>query len=73
MQIKNLKRTLKRKAKAISPILAVLMMIVVAVAAGLVTYAWVMGYLSFTTDKAGRGIQIQSLNRYADPLTVIDV
>ena len=61
MQIKNLKRKLKRKAKAISPILAVLMMIIVAVAAGLVAYAWVMGYLGFTTTKAGHALQIQSI------------
>jgi hypothetical protein len=37
------------------------MMIVIAVAGSLVTYAWVMGYLSFTTAKAGRAIQIQSI------------
>lgn len=61
MQFKNLKRKLKRKAKAISPILAVLMMIVVAVAAGLVTYAWVMGYLDFTTSNVGKSIKIQSI------------
>ena len=51
----------RKNAKAVSPILAVLMMIVVAVAAGLVTYAWVMGYLGFTTSKAGKAIQIQSI------------
>jgi hypothetical protein len=37
------------------------MMIAVAVAASLVTYAWVMGYLSFTTNKVGKAIQIQSI------------
>jgi MSHA biogenesis protein MshQ len=37
------------------------MMIVIAVAGSLVTYAWVMGYLSFTTAKAGRALQIQSV------------
>ncbi len=36
-------------------------MIVITVAASLVTYAWVMGYLSFTTAKAGRAVQIQSI------------
>ena len=41
--------------------LAVLLMITIAVAASLVTYAWVMGYLGFTTEKAGRAVQIQSL------------
>jgi FlaG/FlaF family flagellin (archaellin) len=37
------------------------MMIAVAVAASLVTYAWVMGYLGFTTAKVGKAIQIQSI------------
>ena len=36
-------------------------MIIVAVAASLVTYAWVMGYIGFTTSKAGKSIQIQSI------------
>jgi hypothetical protein len=52
---------LRKNIRAISPVLAVLMMIVIAVAGSLVTYAWVMGYLSFTTAKAGRAIQIQSI------------
>ena len=54
-------KKLKRNIKGISPILAVLMMIVVAVAGGLVTYAWVMGYLDFTTGNAGKAIKIQSI------------
>jgi hypothetical protein len=57
MQISKLRKNIR----AISPVLAVLMMIVIAVAGSLVTYAWVMGYLSFTTAKAGRAIQIQSI------------
>jgi flagellin-like protein len=54
-------RKLRRNAKAISPVISVLLMIAVAVAASLVTYAWVMGYLSFTTAKVGKAIQIQSV------------
>jgi hypothetical protein len=38
-------------------------MIAVAVAASLVTYAWVMGYLNFTTSKVGKSILIQSIAR----------
>jgi FlaG/FlaF family flagellin (archaellin) len=49
-----------KKRRAISPVLSVLLMIVVAVAGALVTYAWSMGYLDFTTAKAGRAMQIQS-------------
>jgi len=61
VQHKNLKRKLKHNLKGISQILAVLMMIVVAVAAGLVLYGWVMGYLDFTTGNAGKAIKIQSI------------
>ena len=56
-QMKNV----KRNVKAISPVLAVLMMIAVAIAGSLITYAWVTGYISFTTDKAGQAIMIQSM------------
>ena len=51
--------------RAISPVI-VLLMIVIAVAASLVAYAWVMGYLGFTTAKVGKAIQIQSIS-YDDP------
>ena len=39
--------------KAISPILATLLLIVIAVAAIVVTYAWVMTYMSSSTSQAG--------------------
>jgi len=54
-------RKLRRNVKAISPVISVLLMIAVAVAAALVTYAWVMGYLGFTTTEVGKAIQIQSI------------
>lgn len=50
-----------RNKIGVSPVLAVLLMIIVAVAASLVTYAWVMGYIGFTTSKAGKSLQIQSI------------
>jgi len=59
-------RKIRRNVKAISPVLSVLMMIAVAVAASLVTYAWVMGYLGFTTNKVGKAIQIQSIAKNAN-------
>jgi flagellin-like protein len=46
------KNMLKSK-KAISPILATLLLIVIAVAAIVVTYAWIMTYMSSTTQQAG--------------------
>jgi flagellin-like protein len=39
--------------KAISPILATLLLIVIAVAAIVVTYAWIMTYMGSTTQQAG--------------------
>jgi len=39
--------------KAISPILATLLLIVIAVAAVIVTYAWVMTFTGSTTNQAG--------------------
>ena len=64
---KNSGRRFRRSLRAISPVIAVLLMIVIAVAASLVAYAWVMGYLGFTTSKVGKAIQIQSISRTGDP------
>ncbi len=46
------KNMLKTK-KAISPILATLLLIVIAVAAIIVTYAWIMTYMSSAGQQAG--------------------
>ncbi len=48
--------------RAISPVIATLLMIAIAVVASLVTYAWVMGYMNFPTEKTGKAIQIQSVS-----------
>jgi flagellin-like protein len=42
-----------KSKKAISPILATLLLIVIAVAAIVVTYAWVMTYMTSTSTQAG--------------------
>jgi flagellin-like protein len=63
-------KSFKKNVKAVSPVLSVLMMIAVAVAASLVTYAWVMGYLSFTTAKVGKAVQIQSIAKSGSDLKV---
>jgi flagellin-like protein len=52
----------RRSVKGISPVISVLLMIAIAVAASLVAYAWVMGYMDFTTTKVGKTIQIQSIS-----------
>lgn len=46
-------RNILKSKKAISPILATLLLIVIAVAAIVVTYAWVMTYMGSTTQQAG--------------------
>ena len=57
----------KRSVKAISPVIATLLMIAITVVAALVAYAWVSGYIGGTTAKTGNEIQISS---YAtDPTT----
>jgi archaeal type IV pilus assembly protein PilA len=55
-------RKFRRNTRAISPVIATLLMIAIAVVASLVTYAWVMGYMNFTTEKTGKAIQIQSIS-----------
>lgn len=52
----------RRSMRAISPVLSVLMMIAIAVAASLVAYAWIMGYIGGTTSKVGKAVMIQSVS-----------
>jgi archaeal type IV pilus assembly protein PilA len=62
MNIGKTIRKFRRNTRAISPVIATLLMIAIAVVASLVTYAWVMGYMNFTTEKTGKAIQIQSIS-----------
>jgi flagellin-like protein len=62
------KNMLKSK-KAISPILATLLLIVIAVAAIVVTYAWVMTYMSTTTTRAGEELVSENI-RFHDSTNV---
>jgi flagellin-like protein len=55
-------RNFRKDMRAISPVIATLLMIAIAVVASLVTYAWVMGYMNFQTAKTGKAIQIQSVS-----------
>ncbi len=59
-------KVLKSK-KGISPILATLLLIVIAVAAIIVTYAWVMTYMGTQTQQAGVLINWQNLRWYGTP------
>jgi flagellin-like protein len=62
MNIGKTIRKFRKNTRAISPVIATLLMIAIAVVASLVTYAWVMGYMNFTTEKTGKAIQIQSVS-----------
>jgi len=66
-----MRRMLKSK-EGISPILATLLLIVIAVAAVIVTYAWVMTFTSAQTTTAGKMIKFDSavINSASDMVTV---
>jgi archaeal type IV pilus assembly protein PilA len=70
MNFRKMKKNFRKNRKAISPVIATLLMIAIAVVASLVTYAWVMGYMGFTTSKTGKAIQIQSVAN--DTSTTVD-
>jgi FlaG/FlaF family flagellin (archaellin) len=60
-KLRHITKHIRRNVKAISPVLAVLMMIAVAIAGSLVVYAWVMGYIGLSTERSGQAIMIQSI------------
>ncbi len=62
------KKMLKSK-KAISPILATLLLIVIAVAAIVVTYAWIMTYMSSAGQQAGVILYKANVNFYTQGST----
>ena len=61
-----------RSKKGISPILATLLLIVIAVAAVIVTYAWVLTFTGTQTTTAGKMIKFDSalINATSDEATV---
>ena len=61
IKTRNTNVKLRRSLRAISPVISVLMMIAIAVAASLVAYAWVMGYIGGTTNKIGKAVMIQAV------------
>ena len=60
-----MKNILKSK-KGISPILATLLLIVIAVSAVIVTYAWVMTFTGNTTSQAGAILTVENTRFYGD-------
>jgi flagellin-like protein len=73
MNIGKTIRKFRRNMRAISPVIATLLMIAIAVVASLVTYAWVMGYMNFTTQKTGNALQIQTVDQAAGVIYVQNV
>ena len=59
-------RSILKSKKGISPILATLLLIVIAVAAVIVTYAWVITFTGTTTQNAGALLQPENVRFYSD-------
>jgi flagellin-like protein len=57
-------RTMLKSKKGISPILATLLLIVIAVAAVIVTYAWVMTFTGSTTSQGGAVLSVENVRFY---------
>ena len=55
-------RKILRSKKGISPILATLLLIVIAVAAVIVTYAWVMTFTGTQTQQAGVLLKVENVS-----------
>jgi flagellin-like protein len=64
---------IKRSVRAISPVIATLLMIAIAVVASLIVYAWVTGYIGGTTTKASNSMLIQSVSHTAGGYIVVYV
>jgi flagellin-like protein len=71
-KVNSLTHKLFKSKKAISPILATLLLVVIAVAAIVVTYAWVMMYTGHLTGQAGVILNPANVNFHANG-TVIDL
>jgi len=66
-------RTILKSKKGISPILATLLLIVIAVAAVIVTYAWVMTFTASTTSQAGAMLTVENVRFYNDGSDKIEI
>jgi flagellin-like protein len=62
--VNNVTHKLVKSKKGISPILATLLLVVIAVAAIVVTYAWVMTYTGHLTGQAGVVLYQANVNFY---------
>jgi flagellin-like protein len=72
-KVKRLTEKISRSKKAISPILATLLLIVIAVAAIVVTYAWIMTYMTSATSQAGVLLKKDAVNWPSNTTIIIYV
>ena len=66
-------RNLLKSRKGISPILATLLLIVIAVAAIVVTYAWIMTYMTNAGQQASVFLSVVNTRFYNDTTKKIDL
>ena len=71
-KVSSLTRRIIKSRKAISPILATLLLVVIAVAAIVVTYAWIMTYMNNAGRQAGVILYKANVNFYSNG-TRIDI
>lgn len=71
-KVKGLTRRIRKSRKAISPILATLLLVVIAVAAIVVTYAWIMTYMNNAGRQAGVILYKANVSFYNQSI-VIDI
>lgn len=64
-------RKMLKSRKAISPILATLLLIVIAVAAIVVTYAWIMTYMGNAEQQAGIMLYKSNVNFHEDGTKIV--
>ena len=62
-----------KSKEGISPILATLLLIVIAVAAVIVTYAWVMTFTSSTTGQAGAVLTVENVRYHNSSGLKVDI
>jgi len=73
-KVNNLISKPSKSKKGISPILATLLLVVIAVAAIVVTYAWVMTYTGHLTGQAGVVLYPANVRYYGNGTTIdIDI
>ena len=66
-------RSIIKSKKGISPILATLLLIVIAVAAVIVTYAWVITFTGTTTENAAAFLQPENIRFHSDDAIEITI